>query len=101
MFLLQLVGVKGKRPVDGLSLAGPTSRRRDDGPASPSSSTSAVAREVLRGHARARPVRGRAASPASDERAWSRETARVVERRQGEIVEVDPQVAKPPQRRLD
>src|SRR5438128_5569176 len=42
MFLLQLVGVKRKGPRQGLSLAGPTSRRRDDGPASPGSSTSAT-----------------------------------------------------------
>src|SRR5881296_2073966 len=100
MFLLQLVGVKGKGPRQRLSPAGPT-RRRDDGPASPGSSTSAIAGEVLRRHARSCPVRGRAASPRSDEPAWSREASSVVERRQSKIVEVDSQVAKPPQRRLD
>src|SRR6266487_1219413 len=53
MFLLQVVWVKGKRPAAWPFAAGPTSRRRDDGPASPGSSTFARAREVLRRHVRA------------------------------------------------
>src|SRR5438309_5142889 len=116
MFLLQVVGRKGtrargtecflwhghsRRAGQPRLRARTTSCRRDDGPAALRPSTSAIAREKLGRNVRARPVGGRAASPTSDDRAWSRETSGVVQRRQSEIVEVDPQVAKPPQRRFD
>src|SRR6267378_3553701 len=101
MFHLQVVWVKRKRPAAWPFAAGPTSRRRDDGPASPGSSTSATAREELRRHARARPVGRGAAPPTSDEPAWRRQTSRVVNRRKSEVVEVYPQVVEAPQRRLD
>src|SRR5438552_18907924 len=52
MFLLQVIWVKGKRPAAWPFAAGPTSRRRDDGPTWPGSSTFARPRKVSR-----RPVR--------------------------------------------
>src|SRR6266568_6875568 len=101
MFLLQVVWVKGKRPAAWPFAAGPTSRRRDDGPASPGSSTSAGAREELRRHVRASPVGRRTAPPTSDQPARRRQTSRVIKRRKSEVVEVDPEVVEAPQRRLD
>src|SRR5467141_4179171 len=77
MFLLQVVWVKGKKPAAWPFAAGPTSRRRDDGPASPGSSTSARAREELRRHVRAPKVGRRATAPSSDEPARRRESSRV------------------------
>src|SRR6266581_4031580 len=94
MFLLQVGWVKGKRPAAWPFAAGPTSRRRDDGPASPGSSTSAGAREELRRHVRARPVCGRAASPTSDVPAWGHQSSGVIKRRKGEVVVVYPQIVE-------
>src|SRR6266581_2052756 len=101
MFLLQLVGVKRKGPRQGLSLARPTSRRRDDGPASPGSSTYVRARDELRRHVRAPKVGRRATALSSDEPARRRESYRVVKRRKSEVVGVDPEIVEAPQRRLD
>src|SRR5713101_4532573 len=78
MFLLQVVWVKGKRPAAWPFRGGPTSRRRDDGPAPPGSSTSAGSGKELRRHGRARPVGRGAAPPSSDDPAGRRQTSCVI-----------------------
>src|SRR5258708_25128209 len=93
------LGKGGKGPGDWLCGGGPTPRGGDEGPASPGSSTSAGAREELRRHIRASPVGRRAAPPTSDQPARRRQTSRVIKRRKGEVVEVDPEVVEAPQRR--
>src|SRR5258708_3734501 len=95
------LGKGGKGPGAWPSGGGPTSRRRAVAPASPGSSTSAGARGELRRHLRASRVGRRAAPPTSDQPARRRQTSRVIKRRKGEVVEVDPEVVEAPQRRLD
>src|SRR5258708_9484048 len=94
-------GKGGKGPAAWPCAGGPTSRGGDDAPASPGSSTSAGAREELRRHIRSSPVGRRAAPPTSDQPARRPQTSRVIKRRKGEVVEVDPEVVEAPQLRLD